>query len=77
MDRFFLTSKNIPAEKPKKAAYWIYNILFLLAGCVIVSLFSLRLAVGVERTDLFAGYFEVLPIFLLNTLPIVLLVFAL
>ena len=77
MERFFLTSKKEPTVKSRRAAYWIYNILFLLAGCTVVSLFCLRLAVGVERTDLFAGYFEVLPIFLLNTLPIVLLVFAL
>lgn len=60
-----------------KYLFWLWNCGMLLVGCVVLSVFSLRLAIGSQDPIVFSGFFANFAIFLINTLPIAVVAFLL
>lgn len=61
----------------RKAGYWLWNILWLLAAGVGIALCSMLLAPGPYALRIALGYLEDPRLLVLNTVPVVLLLFLL
>lgn len=63
-----------PCCRERKTLFWLWNWGWLIMAAVGTSILSLLLARGQYRLQIFLGYFRHPMIFLLNTLPVVMLI---
>ena len=61
----------------QRALFYVWNVLALLGSSLIISVFCLRLGIGLSDTQIFKDYFRFPLLLLLNTLPVLALQFLL
>ena len=79
LDKFPLFGLQPPKEHSlgKKAGFWLWNLLWLVLAAAGLTACSLLLAIGPYSYGVFLGYLECPLIFLLNFLPVLLLLLLL
>ena len=54
----------------QRALFYLWNVLVLLLSSLAISVFCLRLGIGLSDTQIFKDYFHFPLLLLLNTLPV-------